>query len=956
MNRQEIPQDNDKPALTVDVAYSRAVDHFYGQRYTEADKLCTAIIQAVPNHIDSINLLGVIAQKINRHDLAVKQFKTALELDNNRALLHHNIGISQQQLGDINKAVQSLKTAHGLEPDNSEITTCLNIFLDIATQQSDADELLQKGLTFFNTGKFDEAIFNYQKAIVIKPNFAQALSNLGVVLQHCGNIEQAIDSLKKAVAIKPNYADAHCNLGVALQNQGRLDEASISYQQAIAIDANHLQAIYNLGFVMQLCGNLNVAVNCYKKVISINPDNIEAYSNLGVALQDSGKPDEAFVWLRKAVLTNREFPTDLRNLGESLLKQYGIDSEVTIPKDHKSDKSYKENQAEELLTKYQIAPMHKSLPKSPYCYESMLKEFAKDNRAGLGSDKLRILLLQPPNWKIPSPGQEPFPTSQGGDPTRRAEDISLDATSTTYGLLSIAAQLLASKRKVLISNISDFTWQNVEQLIGSIDFDLVGLTCMTHNLRGVAAITTLIRKLKPNAHIVAGGTHATALPKETLQHFKAVDTVVIGEGEDTFLNIVENMESNKPIEGIAGTAWRDEQNRVQIATFRNRIDDLDKLASPHDYFSLHLLITSRGCPFRCTFCGSEIQWGSKLKMNSAEHVLQQLDNIVNKNQIKSLAIKDDTFTAIRKRTIQICQQIVKRGINFIWSCDTRVNSLDEEVLRAMRMAGCQQISVGVESGSEEILKTIKKKLIPKRVIEVTKMARKYGLQVRFYLIVGNRGENLGTFQNSVQLIHDARPSQFFISHLTLTPGTEEFDIFQKENNISSEIFFDKEYDVNLYGFNDNMTVKDRNITNLWLNCYHNKLTTQYYTVAQSEKILSRLDGLHSAHVDLAGACIRAKQPEKATTHIAKAIKKGYPLPEVIFNYLACIAAFNGNFTKTGEYLKKANDLSRSPYIIENYKRYQNFIKNPSASELKLIAHNDFLAAYEDIQQPYRPGH
>ncbi|MBF0196057.1 MAG: tetratricopeptide repeat protein, partial [Magnetococcales bacterium] len=674
MNEQKMHNNDGQLPLTVDIAYSQALDHYNRQHYADADKLCTAIIKAVPNHVDSINLLGVIAQKVNRHDLAIEQFYNALKIDNSRSLLYYNLSISLNQLGRDIEAIHFLKAALNIEPKNSDINNLLNTILKnstVLTQteylQTNAFSLLDKGLALYNAGKFEEAAKKYQQAIYIYPL----------------------------------YADAHCNFGVALQELGKLDKAINCFQQAIIIKPDHVTAIYNLGYVLQICGSLDEAITNYQKALTINPDIVEAYSNMGVALQELGQTDKASESLHKAIQKNPNFPTDLKNLGESLLVQHKIKNEVTIPFLKNNNNNNLSKKIETNLDFNQTHSKDKNFAKA-YCHETALKEFTKQKIPPLKPDNIRILLLQPPNWKIPSQGEKPYPSSQGGDPTRKAEDISLDASSATYGLLSIAAQVLASNRKVLICNLSDFTWQNVEKFIKSIDVDLIGLTCMSHNLRGVAAITKLIREAHPKAHIVAGGTHATALYKETLKHFSAIDTIVIGEGEDTFLNIIEHIESNKSLKGIAGTAYRDDENQIKLGPFRDRINDLDKLASPHDYFTLHLLITSRGCPFRCTFCGSEVQWGTKLKMNSTEHVLQQLENIVNKNKINALAIKDDTFTAIRKRTLNICQQIVKRGLNFIWSCDTRVNSLDEEVLYAMRMAGCQQISVGVESGSPEI--------------------------------------------------------------------------------------------------------------------------------------------------------------------------------------------------------------------------------------------------------------
>jgi protein O-GlcNAc transferase len=131
--------------LTVDGAYAQAVEHFNAKRYTEADQLCTAIIQQIPNHLDTINLLGVIGQALNRHDLAIEQFQHAINIDNNRAVLLCNLGISLNQLGRREEAIEALQTALEKDPGNSQIATHLNRILNAGVNSLDlnADEAMQ---------------------------------------------------------------------------------------------------------------------------------------------------------------------------------------------------------------------------------------------------------------------------------------------------------------------------------------------------------------------------------------------------------------------------------------------------------------------------------------------------------------------------------------------------------------------------------------------------------------------------------------------------------------------------------------------------------------------------------------------------------------------------------------------------------------------------------------------
>jgi tetratricopeptide (TPR) repeat protein/radical SAM superfamily enzyme YgiQ (UPF0313 family) len=1082
-NKSSQPTSNNQSQMTVDDAIKNAIDHFNAERYIEADKLCTAIIQAVPNHIDAINLLGVVAQKVNRHDLAIEQFQKAINIDNARALLYYNLGTSLYPLGRKDEAVKVLKIALGMEPGNSQISSYLNGILndliskpEISGPQNKEKDVLQQGISFHQSGrlyeaiscyrkaleinpgnatvlsnmgvalqtigrleeavtsyqkaisikpdyadayynlgntleeqgkleeavtsyqkaisikpdyadacynlgntlkdqgkleeavtshqkaifikpdyadayynlgialkeqgKLEEAVASYQKAIFIKPDYAEAYSNLGIALKEQGKLEGAVTSYQKAISIKPDYADAYYNLGNTLQEQGKLEGAVTSYQKAISIKPDYAGAYYNLGNTLKEQGKLEEAVSSYQKAISIKPDYADAYSNLGIALKEQGKLEEAVTNCQKAIAIKPDYAEAYSNLGNTLKEQGQLEKAVssyqkaiaikpdyvdaysnlgvTLKEQGKTKESYVAHQkaiqsypgfpavlanlgvainrvesSDEVVIpllvgsqtnlvstniNYTTAPdsvesivvgkaeqnkknVEPTINDKSYNLQATLEEFARKDGVSSSHRDLRIMLIQPPIHKIPAPDEEEFHAEDGGRPVQSTHKITGDSTRASYGLLSIAAQILESGRKVLVCNISISAWRDVEKLIRYIDVDLIGITCMTFNLHGVASLAQLLREVHPNSHIVVGGSHPTALPAETLKHYQEIDTVVVGEGEQPFLEIIERLESNQPVHGIAGTAWRDDNNRVQFGAVSERIQDLDSLASPHDYFLFRILITSRGCPFQCTFCGSESQWGRKVKMNSVENILQSLEQLVNNRGYKYLAIKDDTFTASRKKILALCQSIMEKKLNFIWSCDTRVNSLDEEVLRAMRMAGCQRISLGVESGSPTILKTINKKLVPEKVVEISEIARKFGLQIRFYMIIGNRGETLNTFQESIQLIHDAKPNEFGFHNLSYLPGTEEFEIYKKEKKVTGDIFFADDYYITKYGFHDNVSGPIKKIINLWMNCYDNGRKIRHFSIEESQAILERLDGLHSAHMDLAGAYLRDGQPE-----------------------------------------------------------------------------------------------
>ncbi len=210
---------------------------------------------------------------------------------------------------------------------------------------------------------------------------------------------------------------------------------------------------------------------------------------------------------------------------------------------------------------------------------------------------MRVALLYPPPWKIAPPGSAADPDGEG-PPTEYAEgDLDGDFFQTPYGLFALGAQALRAGHQVKVMNLSGFYWKRVEEVLRALDADVYGLSCWTANRRGVGLVAREIKRLRPGAHVIVGGPHATPLAREMLAHHEAIDTVAVGESEQTFLELLGRIDRGESLAGLAGTARR-EGGQIAVAPERAAIEDLDALASPHDYFDTHIVMTSRGCPWR----------------------------------------------------------------------------------------------------------------------------------------------------------------------------------------------------------------------------------------------------------------------------------------------------------------------------------------------------------------------
>ena len=568
---------------------------------------------------------------------------------------------------------------------------------------------------------------------------------------------------------------------------------------------------------------------------------------------------------------------------------------------------------------------------------------------------MRIALLYPPPWKIPPPGEPPDPSGDGPPDGFGDGDLDGDFYQIPYGLLTLASQALGQGHQVKVLNLSAFPWLEVEQAVARLDADLFGLSCWTANRRGVALVAACIRAHHPAAHIVVGGPHANALGPELLAHYPAIDTVTVGESEVTFMELVARLEAKQPTQGIAGTVYRD-GGRVRKGPDRAGIRNLDQLPSPHEHFSSHIMMTSRGCPWACTFCGAESAWGRGFRAHSVPYVLDALERAVERLPVKMIAIKDDTFTTDRKRVLALCRGIRDRGLRFLWSCDTRVDMLDAELLREMRLAGCQRLSLGVETGAPKILETIDKKITIDDIVRTTDLAKQYGIQLRFFMMLGNRGETAKTFQQTLDFLEVARPHEYIFSCLSIYPGTADFRDAEAAGWLDREIFFSETFQELKSPFDASEQVTD--MMSAWFEQHRGLQTLHRDGIDDLQAILERLGDHHAAHLDLGGAYFHAGQLDLAKRHLRRALRLDLPTPGVALNYLACIAFEQGDVQGMMDRLSEAAAQDPQHYVVvRNAEIARAWFRRGGPAQglpLELLAHHDFQVLERTVQ-PTLPG-
>ena len=564
---------------------------------------------------------------------------------------------------------------------------------------------------------------------------------------------------------------------------------------------------------------------------------------------------------------------------------------------------------------------------------------------------MKVALLYPPPWKIRGPGEPAAPDGEGPPEEYAEGDLDGDFFQTPYGLFTLGAQALRAGHQVKVINLSGFAWGRVEEVLRAFEADVYGLSCWTANRRGVALVAREVKRLYPAAHVVVGGPHATPLAREMLRHHPEIDTVCVGESETTFLDLLDRIARGEVTAGLPGTVYR-AAGQVEVAAERDAIHELDAIASPHDYFDTHIVMTSRGCPWRCTFCGAEASWGRSYRAQSVPYVLDALEKAVARAPVKMIQIKDDTFTTNRKRVVELCRGIRKRGIGFLWSCDTRVDVLGDELLREMRLAGCERLSLGVESGSQKILDAIDKKITPDEIVESSELAKKYGIKLRYYMMVGNRGETRETFDETLRFLERAKPHQYIFACLSVYPGTRDFDEAVKAGWLDADFYFERDFQElkTTFDASDADTAFFRD----WFQKNKGLRESFREGVDECRAILERLGDHHAAHMDLGGAYFRAGLLDDAERHVRRALELDYPAPGLALNYLACIAARRGDVAGMNAHLGEA--MRRDPQhrvVIQNAHVARAWSATGTGAP-DLVAEHEFQLL-ERTAQPTLPG-
>jgi len=353
------------------------------------------------------------------------------------------------------------------------------------------------------------------------------------------------------------------------------------------------------------------------------------------------------------------------------------------------------------------------------------------------------------------------------------------------GLMYIAASLEKYTKhqiKILDCQAEQLNYNQLKTEIKKRKPDIIGITTLTFTLPDVIKTAKLAREINSKIKIILGGPHPTIYPEETAK-IQEVDFCVIGEGEGVILKLIKKINNFNKIKQIKGIAFQ-EKNKIINTGQTDLIKDLNKLPFParhltpyKKYFwSLSALMpittmfTSRGCPYKCSFCDRPAL-GKLFRTHSAKNVVDEMEEC-QKMGIKEIFIYDDTFTVDRQRVLDICDEVKKRDFTIAWDIRARVDTVDEEVLRKLKQAGCQRIHYGVEAGTQKILNVLRKGITLEMVERTFKLTKKIGIETAGYFMIGSPSETRKDILKTIQFMKKLNPDYVHITITTPYPATD----------------------------------------------------------------------------------------------------------------------------------------------------------------------------------------
>ncbi|HBH60739.1 MAG TPA: B12-binding domain-containing radical SAM protein [Nitrospiraceae bacterium] len=364
------------------------------------------------------------------------------------------------------------------------------------------------------------------------------------------------------------------------------------------------------------------------------------------------------------------------------------------------------------------------------------------------------------------------------------------------GLMYIAAVLEKAGHAVQIFDADPEYQDTMLKEIKEFKPELIGLSFLTVAYQRAFKLCKTLKQELPDVTYCAGGVHTTVKPHDTLKEFD-LDFIVIGEGEDTIVEACEKLAKKEGLDGVNGVMYRKNGEIIENGK-RDMIMDLDTIPFPARHLidmtpylkppgiirgyaekNQTTIVTSRGCPFKCIYCGSHNIFGRRTRRRSVKNVVDEIEYLVKQYDMRGIYYCDDTFTLSSKWVKEYCEELKRRNLNIKWGCQSRVDQTDRELMQKMKDSGLVQLDFGVESGSEKILKVLGKGGAGDRTSQIKqsfKLCKELDIRTLATFIIGNPTETKEDIEESFQVAKEIKADYTAFYFLTPYPGTDIYDM------------------------------------------------------------------------------------------------------------------------------------------------------------------------------------
>jgi radical SAM superfamily enzyme YgiQ (UPF0313 family) len=373
------------------------------------------------------------------------------------------------------------------------------------------------------------------------------------------------------------------------------------------------------------------------------------------------------------------------------------------------------------------------------------------------------------------------------------------------GLAYIAAMLEQSHGvKILDNYLENLNKEKLKKRIHLVNPEIVGITSDSFSFSSAVEIANIVTEVDKNIITVIGGPHANVFPDAPLK-YDSIDISVYGEGELTAIELWDKIEKGESLKDVKGIGYKN-NGKIIINPPRELIKNLDELPFPARHLfpmdryerkekqylgnivPIDWLTTSRGCVFNCTFCDNREIFGN-YRFRSPENVVAEIELLVSEYGIKGVYFRESLFTLNKKRVLGICNELKERGLDIVWACDSRIDTIDKEMLVSMKDAGCRTVWFGIESGTQEILDYIHKEVTIPQIKDVVKLSKECGMKVGGSFMIGIPGETMDQMHETINFACELRPYlefAWFAAYLGI-PKSQLY-LYSKENNFIDEDF------------------------------------------------------------------------------------------------------------------------------------------------------------------------